>query len=201
MSQPSSISQPGPGSPLAPPSPLPAELTPGSWVIDPVHSTASFALRHARVSTVRGTVAITDGLIVVGDSLATSSVHASLDPARVHTGNESRDEKLRSDDFFGVEAYPLWSFVSTAVLAGSPGHVIVRGELTIHGRTQIVDLDTQFEGVGDDAAGNVIAGFAATTALTRRQFGLEWAGRSKAGNAIVGDRVTVQLDIAAVRQR
>jgi polyisoprenoid-binding protein YceI len=165
-----------------------------------VHSTASFAVRHAAVSTVRGTVAITDGVIVVGDSLATSSVRAGLDPGSVDTHNGARDSHLRSTEFFGVDAYPIWSFVSTEIFPGASGQYVIRGELTLHGQTRFADLDTAFEGVGDDIAGHPIAGFNATTRISRRDFGLEWAGRSHAGNAIVGDIVAIQLDIAAVRQ-
>ncbi|MDR1294656.1 MAG: YceI family protein [Bifidobacteriaceae bacterium] len=179
---------------------LPPELTTGTWTIDPVHSLASFAVRHAGVSTVRGTVGITNGDIVVGDNLKHSSVRATLDAASVDTRAAQRDSHLRSTEFFDVDHFPTWSFVSTDVFPGPQGRYVVRGELTIHGQTRFTDLETTFEGVGDDIAGHEIAGFTATARITRHDFGLEWAGRSRAGNAIVGDTIAVQLDVTAVRQ-
>ncbi|MDR0432961.1 MAG: YceI family protein [Bifidobacteriaceae bacterium] len=179
---------------------LPPDLTPGIWTIDPIHSSASFAVRHAAVSTVRGTVSITEGEIIVGETLATSSVEASLDATLIDTHSAERDSHLRSSEFFDVDRYPTWTFKSTDVFPGPSGHYVVRGELTIRGRKRFVDLDTLFEGLGDDLGGHQIAGFTATTSVSRRDFGLEWAGRSRAGNAIVGDAVAIQLDIAAVRQ-
>ncbi|MDR1151355.1 MAG: YceI family protein [Bifidobacteriaceae bacterium] len=179
---------------------LPPDLTQGTWAIDPVHSLASFAVRHAGVSTVRGTVAITEGDIVVGDSLKDSSVRATMDASTVDTHAAQRDSHLRSTEFFDVDRFPIWSFTSTDVFPGPEGRYVMRGELTIHGQTRFTDLETAFEGVGDDLAGHEIAGFTATTRVNRRDFGLEWAGRSHAGNAIVGDTVAIQLDITAVRQ-
>jgi polyisoprenoid-binding protein YceI len=169
-------------------------------VIDPIHSLASFAVRHAAVATIRGTVAIAEGVIVVGDSAATSSARASLDAGSVDSRSAARDSHLRSTEFFGVDAFPDWTFASTDVFAGAGGRYVVRGELTIRGQTRFVDLDTVFEGVGDDIAGHQLAGFGASTHISRRDFGLEWAGRSQAGNAIVGDAIAIQLDITAVRQ-
>ena len=184
----------------APPLAPPPDLIPGTWVIDPVHSTAAFAVRHAAVSTVRGTIAIADGTIEVGKTLAGSSVRVTLDPSSVDTRSSARDSHLRSTEFFHVDAFPVWSFVSTGVFPGRAGEYTVRGDLTIHGHTRPVDLATVFEGVGDDFAGHLIAGFSATAQIARRDYGLEWAGRSQVGNAIVGNAVAIQLDVAAVHQ-
>lgn len=71
---------------------LPAGLTAGTYAIDASHSTATFTVRHAGISKVRGSIAITTGSIVVGEDLESSSVSAELDAASVNTGDANRDE-------------------------------------------------------------------------------------------------------------
>src|SRR3712207_8402889 len=88
---------------------LPTESLTGTWVIDPSHSEAGFTTRHAGIAKVRGSVAITEGTIVVGDDLTTSSVTAVLDPATIDTRDANRDGHLRSADFFDTESFPSWT--------------------------------------------------------------------------------------------
>src|SRR5690625_3418850 len=110
-----------------------AALTTGTWTIDPSHSEAAFTVRHAGISKVRGTVAITEGTINVAED-GTATVTATLDPATVNTGDETRDGHLKTADFFEVETFPTWTFTSEAVRVDSEADV--PGELTIHGVTK-----------------------------------------------------------------
>src|SRR5512145_2243203 len=120
---------------------LPAGVTPGTWAIETSHSRAGFTVRHAGISKVHGSVAITGGEIVIGETLEASSVVATLDPATVETGAEQRDAHLRSADFFEVDVHPTWEFRSTAVRADGEDFAI-DGELTIRGTTRPVTLKT-----------------------------------------------------------
>jgi len=178
---------------------LPAGLTTGTWAVDPTHSEASFTVRHAGISKVRGTVAVTEGTVVVGADLESTSVSAVLDPATVSTSDANRDRHLTGSDFFDVEAFDRWTFVSTAVRATGDGHVVV-GDLTIHGVTRQVELATEFQGTAVDPFGNTRAGFEATVTISRKDFGLTWNAALEAGGVLVSDKVVVTLDISAIRQ-
>jgi len=169
----------------------------GTWDIDPVHSDVSFTVRHMMVSKVRGRFATFSGEIVTGEDVADSSVTASIDAASVDTGNAQRDKDLRSDHFFDVENHPLWSFRSTGVRANGDG-LVVDGELTIKGVTRAVPLAVELNGVGPDGAGGTRAGFSASTAIDRNDFGVNIELPLDGGGVVVGDKVQIALEIEAV---
>ncbi|MCL3863060.1 YceI family protein [Actinotalea sp. K2] len=176
----------------------PETLTPGTWTIDASHSEAAFSVRHAGISRVRGTVAITEGTIVVTDDLAGSTVTVSLDPATIDTRDAGRDGHLKSADFFDVESHPTWSFTSTAIRTDGEDHVI-QGDLTIHGQTRPVELATEFNGAAVDPFGNARVGFSATTTISRKDFGLTWNAALETGGVLVSDKVTISLEVSAIK--
>jgi polyisoprenoid-binding protein YceI len=178
---------------------LPTELVAGTWTIDASHSEAGFSVRHAGISKVRGTVAITEGTIVVGDHLTVTSVTATLDPSTISTGDAGRDGHLKSADFFDVEQFAAWTFASTSVRVDGSDYVIV-GDLTIHGVTKSVELETEFNGTAVDPYNNLRAGFAASTTISRKEFGLTWNAALEAGGVLVSDKVVISIDIAAIKQ-
>lgn len=173
-------------------------LATGTWTIDPSHSEAAFTVRHAGIAKVRGTVAITDGAIVVAED-GTASVTATLDPTTVNTGDAGRDGHLKTGDFFEVETFPTWTFSSKAVTVGE-SEVDVAGELTIHGVTQPVVLATEFNGTATDAYGNLRAAFSATTTIARKDFGLTWNAALEAGGVLVSDKVQVAIELSTIKQ-
>ncbi|WP_199425006.1 YceI family protein [Actinotalea solisilvae] len=177
---------------------LPAGVTTGTWTVEPSHSAAEFTVRHAGISKVRGTVAITDGTIVIGEDLASSSVTATLDPATVSTRDANRDGHLQSADFFDVENHPTWTFVSSAIQARGDAYVVV-GDLTIHGVTKQVELETEFNGAATDPFGASRLGFSATTQISRKEFGLTWNAALETGGVLVSDNVKISLEIEAVQ--
>ncbi|ADG75623.1 YceI family protein [Cellulomonas flavigena DSM 20109] len=177
---------------------LPTGLTSGTWTIDPSHTEASFTVRHAGISKVRGTVAVTSGTLTVGDDLESSSVTVTLDPSTVSTGDANRDGHLKSNDFFDVETFGEWTFTSTAVRASGDGHVVV-GDLTIHGVTREVELAAQFNGTAVDPFGNTRAGFEAELTISRKDFGLTWNAALEAGGVLVADKVRIDLDVSAIQ--
>lgn len=178
---------------------LPAGVTAGTWAVETSHSRAGFTVRHAGISKVHGTVAITSGQIVIGDTLEASSVVATLDPATVETGSEQRDGHLKSADFFEVETYPTWEFRSTAVRVDGEDFAI-DGELTIRGATRPVTLKTTFEGGATDPFGAARLGATATVEISRKDFGLTWNAALETGGVLVSDKVAIVLDIEAVAQ-
>ncbi|WP_407319065.1 YceI family protein [Isoptericola halotolerans] len=179
--------------------PLPAGLNSGTYVIDAAHSTASFSVRHAGISKVRGTIGIAAGEITVGDDLETTSVSAELDAASVNTGDENRDGHLKSADFWHAEENPVWSFASKSIDNEGDDYVI-SGDLTINGVTKTVALPTEFAGTAKDPFGNDRAGFESELEINRKDFDLTWNAALETGGLLVGDKVKIALDVSAIAQ-
>jgi len=177
---------------------LPAGLITGTWAVDATHTEAAFTVRHAGISKVRGSVAVTDGTVTVGDDLASTSVSVTLDPSTVSTGDANRDGHLKSGDFFDVEKFGQWTFVSTEVREAGKNYVVA-GDLTIHGVTQPVELETEFNGTAVDPFGNQRAGFEASVTISRKDFGLTWNAALEAGGVLVSDKVVIALDVSTIK--
>ena len=178
---------------------LPTALTAGAWAADVSHSEAGFTVRHAGISKVRGFVGITEAVITIGADLSASGVTATLDASTIDTRDANRDGHIKGADFFDVENFPTWTFVSTSV-TGSGAEAVVAGDLTIHGVTRPVTLATEFNGTAVDPYGNLRAGFSASTEISRKDFGLTWNAALEAGGVLVGDKVKIVLDISAIKQ-
>jgi polyisoprenoid-binding protein YceI len=170
---------------------------PGLWKADPVHSEIRLSIRMLMVGKVRGRFTRYDVTIITSDDPLGSSVAAKIDLASIDTGNERRDNHLRSADFFEVETYPTMSYRSTGVRQAGDGW-IVDGELTLHGVTRPVPLAAEANAFGPDRGGGQRAVFSATTQINRGDFGIDrWRG----GGAVVGGQVSISLRIEAVLRR
>ncbi len=174
-------------------------LSTGTWTIDPVHSTVGFSVRHLMVSKVRGKFDDFSGAITVADD-GIPSVSAEVSTASVNTGNEQRDAHLRSADFFDVVKYPTATFTSTGVRPNGDDYVL-EGDLTIKGVTRPVSLALEFNGVNPGMGQGEVAGFEASVVLNRRDFGIDIDMPLETGGAVVGDKVTVTLEIEATKQQ
>lgn len=172
-----------------------------TYVIDADHSTLGFTIRHAGIGKTRGQFDEFNGTIeVANDSTPTgSTASATIKATSVNTRNNDRDNHLRSADFFDVETYPEWTFVTTGV-SGSKESFTLTGDLTIHGVTKPVDLEVEFLGAATDPFGNDRAAFEASTVISRKDFGLTWNAALEAGGVLVGDKVTITLEIEAIKQ-
>jgi polyisoprenoid-binding protein YceI len=172
----------------------------GTWSIDPVHSEVGFVVRHMMVSKVRGRFRTFSGEIVTAENPLDSSVTAEIDLSSIDTGNEQRDNHIRSADFFDIEAHPTMTYRSTGVRADGDNFVL-DGQLTLKGVTRDVPLKLELNGFGPDAYGGTRAGFTATAEINRRDFGVNWSATMEAGGAVVSDKVTLHLEIEAVLQQ
>jgi polyisoprenoid-binding protein YceI len=173
--------------------------TAGTWTIDPVHSEVGFTVRHMMVSKVRGKFTNFSGEITTGASPLDSSVTADIELSSITTGNEQRDGHIRSADFFEVDTYPVMSYRSTGIRPQGSGYVL-DGQLTLKGVTRDVPLTLELNGFGPDAYGGTRAGFSATAEISRGDFGVNWNAAIEGGGVVVGDKVTIQLEIEAVLQ-
>jgi polyisoprenoid-binding protein YceI len=144
----------------------------GTWDLDPVHSHIGFAARHMMVSRVRGRFDKFEGQIVTADDPLQSSATGTVDMASVNTGNQTRDDDLRSDNFFAAATHPVMTFRSTGIRRAGDAFV-VDGELTVRGATRPVSLKCEVNGFAADPADGVTrAGFSATGEINRLDIGV-----------------------------
>jgi polyisoprenoid-binding protein YceI len=170
------------------------------WNIDSSHSGVHFTVRHMVISKVRGAFARWQGEVDFDAAApAASTVAVRIDAASIDTHEPKRDDHLRSADFLDVAQHPALTFTSTKVepLPGDRYRVI--GDLTIRGVTRQVELAAELLGGGKDPWGNERIGFQATTAISRKDFGLIWNQALETGGVLVGDRVDIALDVQAVK--
>ena len=168
-----------------------------TWAIDPAHSVAEFKVKHMMISNVKGQFTGVSGMLErhEGD-LAKSKVQVTIDAASVNTRDAQRDAHLKSADFFEVEKFPTLSFKSTRVIPKNHDELAVEGELTIHGVTHAVRFAVEGPTApAKDPWGNTRIGVSATTKINRRDYGLTWNTALEAGGILVGEEVTITLDM------
>jgi polyisoprenoid-binding protein YceI len=174
------------------------QLSVGTWAIDPVHSSINFWVRHLMVSKVRGKFDNFSGAIVVTEDGKTT-VHAEVAVDSVNTGNDQRDAHIKSPDFFDVETHPIARFASTTVEPEGDNYAL-NGELTLKGVTKPITLELEFNGVNPGMGHGEVAGFEASVVLNRKDFGIDIDLPLQTGGAVVGDKVTITIDVEAVKQ-
>jgi polyisoprenoid-binding protein YceI len=173
-----------------------------TWQIDPVHTTVEFTVRHMMISNVRGLFTKVAGTITAKDSDPGSvKVKATIDTSSIDTRSADRDADLKSANFLDVAKYPTMTFKSKKIEPAGPGKWKMVGDLTLHGVTKEVTLDVEGPTAPiKDPWGNTRAGASATTKINRKDFGLTWNKALETGGAVVGDEVTVSIDVEAVKK-
>jgi 8-hydroxy-5-deazaflavin:NADPH oxidoreductase len=176
----------------------PGGLSVGTWTIDPAHSSINFSVRHLMVNRVRGTLGTFSGEITLsGDG--TPSVSAEIAVGSVNTGNDDRDAHLKSAEFFDVEQYPTATFASHGVRADRDGYVL-DGGFTLKGITKPISLGLEFNGTNPGMGRGRVAGFQASVVLNRKDFGIDINMPLETCGVVLGDRVSVTLDIEALQK-
>jgi polyisoprenoid-binding protein YceI len=171
----------------------------GTWVIDAAHSNVAFAVRHL-MSKVRGRFTEFEGQIVVDDDPTRSSVSVTIEMSSVVTGNEMRDNHLRSSDYFDVEQAPKLTFASTD-LRSEGDRWLLSGDLTIRDVTKGVEIELEFLGADPTGLqGESRVGFTGHTSIRRSEFGIEFGlvDETKVAKVFAGDRIEIQLEVEAV---
>lgn len=169
-------------------------LTAGTWTVDPTHAEVGFLARHLMVAKVRGRFTEVTGSVTVGETLADTSVEATVQAASVHTNQADRDAHLRSADFLDVDNHPTLTFRSTQVTADS-----MTGDLTIKDVTRPVTFELEFDGVQADPWGNTKAGFTASTSINRSDWGLTWNAVIEGGGVLVSDKIGITLEVELLK--
>jgi polyisoprenoid-binding protein YceI len=181
---------------------LPASAATSTWQIDPSHSAAQFSVRHLAISTVRGGFSNVTGTVNFDDKDVTkSSVDVTIEVSTVDTREPNRDKDLKSDKFFDLAHYPTMTFKSKQVEQVGTGKLKVTGELTIRGVTKeiVLDVDGPTAPV-KDPWGNQRAAANATTRINRQDFGVKWNATMDNGGVVVGDDVSITIDLEMVQK-
>lgn len=173
-----------------------------TWEIDASHSSAAFKVRHMMVTNVRGEFTKLAGTVTFDPAKPEALVaKATIEVASIATRDEKRDAHLRSADFFDVEKYPTISFASTKVRRADKG-LEVTGDLTIHGTTREVVLHVDGPSPEHkDPWGNVKIGASAHTKIKRSDFQMTWNAALEAGGVLVGDEITIDIDLELARKQ
>jgi len=172
-----------------------AGLPVGSWSLDPIHSSASFAVKHMAVATFRGRFERLDATLSVDEDSA--ELVGSVDAASIVVKDENLQAHLGSPDFFDIERYPEIGFRSSS-LRREGDELIVDGELTIKGNTRAVEARGTIAGPGLTLGGAVAIGIALETIIDRSEFGLNFNAPLPTGGVAVANEVklTVELELA-----
>lgn len=170
----------------------------GTWKIDSAHTDVNFSAKHMMVTTVHGKFATVEGTIDL-DEAGPHRSHGEfrVAAASLTTGNEPRDNHLRSADFFDTEHYPTIAFTSTAIEAMGSDRYRVSGDLTIRGTTRPATFDVEVLGFYAGMKGQRRLGLTATTTIDREDWGLTWNVGLEAGGWLVSKDVSIEIDVAA----
>ncbi len=172
-----------------------------AWTIDAGHSQIHFTVRHMMLSKARGDFQRFSGTVEFNEQHpAQSSVDVQIEVASLTTRDEKRDEHLLSADFFDAATYPYLTFKSTAVEALDDSHGRITGDLTIRDVTKSVVLNVEYAGQARSPWGTTSAGFSASTKISRKDWGLVWNVALETGGVLVGDEVTIDIELELVKQ-
>jgi polyisoprenoid-binding protein YceI len=172
-----------------------------TWNLDAGHSAAGFKVRHMMISHSKGEFSGLSGVLKLDEADYTlSTVEASIPVATLRTGDDSRDEHLKNADFFDVEKFPAMTFVSTSIKSTGGRNYAVTGDLTIRGITKSVTLNVEdVSEPSKDPWGNQRIGLSASAKINRKDFGLTWNSALESGGVLVGEDVTITLDVQFIK--
>ena len=170
------------------------DITPGTWNLDTDHSEIGFTARHLVVTKVNGLFDDFSVVAEVPENHKDATIEFTVQTASVNTRNADRDGHLKSADFFDVEKYPTMTFKVTKIDDDT-----ITGDLTIKDVTKPVTFDYDFNGTSDDPWGALRAGFEARGEINRKDFGLSFDAAAPGGNALVSDKIKLNLDLEFVK--
>jgi polyisoprenoid-binding protein YceI len=172
-----------------------------TWKLDPAHSVAEFKIRHMMISNVKGSFSGLSGTLSEnGADPVLSAVDAKIDVCSISTGDSQRDQHLKSADFFDIAKYPEMSFQSTSVKPNGDGGYNVTGDLTLHGVTRQQTFVVEGPSApAKDPWGNTRIGLAAESKINRKDYGLSWNAALETGGILVGDDVSISLEVQFIK--
>ena len=175
--------------------------TVSTWNLDPAHSVAEFKVKHMMISNVKGSFSGLTGTLKLDETDYTySTVEASIPVASLNTGDAQRDGHLKSADFFDAEKFPAMTFKSSNIDLTGGADYAVTGDLTVHGVTKSVTFAVEdLSEPSKDPWGNQRIGLSGSTKINRKDFGLTWNSALESGGVLVGEEVTISLEVQFVK--
>jgi len=170
----------------------------GTWKVDPGHAEVGFIGRHFGLTKVRGRFVGVDGTVVIAPDVEQSSVEVVIDTASVNSGDDTRDNHLRSADMFDVAVHPTATYRSTAIHVDGD-RARMDGTLTIKGVARPVTLDVELLGVATEPSGDRRLVFSASGRINREDWGLTWNVVLEAGGLLVSKEITLEIEVELVR--
>ena len=172
-----------------------------TWNIDPAHSVVEFKVKHMMIAHVKGHFSKVSGSLTLNESdVDKSRIEASINAASIETRDAQRDAHLRSADFLDVEKFPTLSFKSDRIRIVRDGELAVEGDLTIHGVTRKVVFTVEGPTPPTkDPWGNLRVAVSGTTKINRKDFGLTWNAALETGGILVGEEITITLEVEFVK--
>ncbi|WP_291130860.1 YceI family protein [Flavobacterium sp. UBA7682] len=172
-----------------------------TWAIDPTHSEIGFKVKHMMFTNVSGKFNLFDADIEnEEENFETAAINFSAEVNSINTGNDDRDNHLRSADFFDVENFGKLTFKSTNVKKVNEGEYKISGDLTIKDVTKSITLDTEYSGLMKDPWGNTKIGLSLNGKINRREFGLTWNAALETGGVLVGEDIKLNAEVQFVKQ-
>ncbi|MEV6205579.1 YceI family protein [Kitasatospora sp. NPDC051914] len=174
----------------------------GEYAIDPAHTRLGFVARHAMVTKVRGSFHEFEGTAHLdSEDPGNSRARVTIKAGSIDTGNQQRDQHLRTNDFLDVPNHPEITFESTRVRQVGTNEYHVTGDLTIKSTTRPVTIDFEYTGSAVDPYGNLRVGLEGSVAISRKDFGVNWNAALEGGGVLVSDRILLEFDISAIKQK
>jgi len=171
-----------------------AETT--DWTLDGTHSRVGFSVSHMVVSSVSGRFKQFTGKVELDEAnLTKSQVDISIKTESIDTDDAKRDEHLRSPDFFDAKKFPTLTFKSTKIAKSGGKKYKLTGDLTIHGVTKNVTLDAEISDAVKNPWGKMVRSVKLGGKIKRGDFDLKWNKALEAGGVLVGDDVTLDIQV------
>jgi len=175
------------------------EIPEGTWAVDPVHSSLTFAVTHNGVTTFRSGFERYDARLSGGPQ---PRLEGTVEVESIEIDEEMLKGHLLSPEFFDTQRFPQLRFVSSELSVGEDGSARVAGELEIHGETRKVEASGRFAhlGGGGDLAGKERVGLSIEATVDRRDFGLDWQAELPSGGEVLDYAVTISVELELVAE-
>lgn len=172
-----------------------------TWGYDQSHAKVGFSISHFGISETEGKFTKFDGTVISNNpDFSDAKIDFSIDVNSINTEDAQRDTHLKSPDFFDVAKYPSIEFRGKSLKALGKNKYKLVGDLSMHGVTKSIELDVSYKGTVVDPFNNTKAGFKISGVLDRTQFGLKWNGRLGTGNLLVGNEVSLDINIELIKK-
>lgn len=173
-----------------------------TWTVDKAHTSVNFSVTHLLITEVDGQFKNFEGqMISKSPDFVGAEISFTVDVNSISTDNEMRDNHLKSDAFFDAAKFPKMTFKSVSFTKVNGNKYALTGDLTIRDVTKRVTFDVTYGGTVNDGHGNTKAGFKATTVINRFDYGLKWNALTEAGGAVVGQDVTITINVELAKDK